>query len=518
MRTLDRRFLAAVIPVSLLCVTAGGTLLTGCGGGGGSNASSLPLPGGGTNTGTASGGTNTGTASGGTNTGTTGTSTFAGRSYTVSSLTLPGGRTGVVALQVSSANVPSGTLTLTSPADSVPLTGTLNAATGAYQLTGTLTRAAGDPVVVNGTLPAPPAATGGSLNLTVNGQSVSAPFTAPSTNPTPTPSGATPTPNPTPSPTPSGSPGSGTGTYGEYVLGFNSTANDTFTFNYTTTYTDNPDPRGENSGPTPGTNTIQGPLDAFGTPFIGQNKTTVTIQLPVSGSKVVTREEYINPATGKVAYYGYYTETSSGRTDYGTDNVENGVVTSSTRYEGGPGGGAGFFPYNFSPGQSFSTTDTDYETEYDSTGAVTEQYSYQETNKITFVGLETVTVAAGTFTNVAHFRFESSYIDPATSTDDVDRPHMDTDDYYLSKFAGRVKAVFHNVTQNEQGRDNNGNAYTYSSTFDGTNELASATVNGTNYPPGRSTRPVSNSGTLPQFMRFSPHYHPHTKTAKQTKH
>ncbi len=503
MRTFSEnpQFLATAFCLSVVALGGAGAL-TGCGSGGANNT---PAP---------------VTAASGAS------ASYAGRSYTVDNIALSDGRTGSLALQVSSGNTVAGVLKLTNPTDTVGLTGTVTPATGAFTLRGNLTRAAatsaatdtatrasGDPVTATGTLPS--GNSDGNLTLTVAGQSVNAalrglgatpspnpsasgspgasPSPSGSATPNPTPSG-NPTPNPTPSPTTG--PGSGSGTLGEYYNAFSSSVNDTFNFKYTSTTTLSPDPNGD-SDSSSGQNTIKGPLDIFGVPNTGQ-KTTVTINLPVSGSKTVTREEVINSANGKVVSYVYYVENASGRADYGSDDLSSitGAVTSSTRYEGNT-----FIPYTLSPGQSASTSYTDYETDYDANGAVSNQYSYAEQDKLTFVGIETVTVAAGTYSSVAHLRSESTYTLPASGGTPA-QPNSDSADLYFSKYVGRIKAVFHNVTQNNPGTDPNGNPFIYTDTFDGTNELASATVNGTNYPPGRGVTTFGRIG--PAFGKALP--------------
>jgi hypothetical protein len=47
--------------------------------------------------------------------------------------------------------------------------------------------------------------------------------------------------------------------------------------------------------------------------------------------------------------------------------------------------------------------------------------------------------------------------------------------------------------------------YTYTETSDVRDELVSATVNGTNYPPGRSV--IRSGGSIPKRSYLSPHHH-----------
>ena len=120
-----------------------------------------------------------------------------------------------------------------------------------------------------------------------------------------------------------------------------------------------------------------------------------------------------------------------------------------------------------------------------------------------FVGNETTTVAGGTYSNTAHLRVELLYTDPAVFTGSTDQPVTEARDLYLSPFVGLVLATNKSVTQNVVGTlDSNGNDYTYTETEDGRSELISATVNGTNYPPGRSVSAfgASTSRTRLPFM------------------
>ena len=169
--------------------------------------------------------------------------------------------------------------------------------------------------------------------------------------------------------------------------------------------------------------------------------------------------------------------------------------TSSSRFDDGA-----FIPFNLAPGQSFSKSFTDFETEFDQNGAVTLQYNFVQQERITFVGNETTTVAGGTYSNTAHLRVELSYTDPAVSTGSTDQPTTETRDLYLSRFVGLVLATNKSVTQNVVGTlDSNGNNYTYTETEDGRSELISATVNGTNYPPGRSVSTFGASTSKPRL-------------------
>ena len=327
-------------------------------------------------------------------------------------------------------------------------------------------------------------------NLPLPSGIISTPFpvSTPMTNPMP---------NPTPSPSPSGGV-SGT-TLGTYYTGFATTASDTFAFQFTNTITLNPDPNG-NSNTQTGTYTVRGPLDIFGAPNGGQ-KTTVTINLPVSGNRVVTRQEVVD-SNGKVFSYIYYTEDSNGRTQYGSDDLSTGRVSFSTRTEGGP-----VIPYTLMPGQSRTTNFTNYVTEFDPNGNITQQYNYAQQDTITFVGLETVTVPAGTYSNVAHTRVNSTFDQNNT-----------TADLFVSPFVGPIRSVDRSIAQNltDFDRDHSGNLFTYTSTFDSTSELVSATVNGTNYPPGRSVAPPAASGSKSSpFRLFAPHHTPKARHAKR---
>ncbi len=148
---------------------------------------------------------------------------YAGRSYS-GSFTLANGQTGNVTVLTSGTGAASGRLEIVDPTRKATaktriviatpfLSGTFDPTTGAISLTGSYVDANGQtiPISITGTLPVPPSTTGGSLTVTVNGQSYTTTFGGGTTNPTPTPSpSGSATPNPTPSasasPTPSPSP------------------------------------------------------------------------------------------------------------------------------------------------------------------------------------------------------------------------------------------------------------------------------------------------------------------------
>ena len=187
--------LAGAVVASLIFAAAG------CGGSG-TSAGNLPLPGG---------------SSGGA------VSAFVGRTYT-SQVTLTDGQIGTLTATVAADNTASGTFEINDPTRKVSpaspaspvksrlviatpfLSGTFDPATGAISLSGSYTVGGQTiPISVIGTLPIPPATSGGSLTTTINGQSYTSSFGSTVTNPTPSPS-ATPTPNPSATPTPSPSP------------------------------------------------------------------------------------------------------------------------------------------------------------------------------------------------------------------------------------------------------------------------------------------------------------------------
>ena len=210
---LRKRSAVAAIGLAASLLTAGATLLSGGCGSGGRTISLI--------------GTGSGSAS------------YFGETY-ASSIALAGGQRGDLTMQVHADGTATGTLTIVAPAASErgrhataktraagdiviatpTLSGTFNPTTGAISLTGSYTVGGRViPISLTGTLPVPPSLTGGSLTLTVDGQTYTSTFGASGITPTPSPS-PTPTPGstPTPTPTPGATPTPGTGTVGTLTI------------------------------------------------------------------------------------------------------------------------------------------------------------------------------------------------------------------------------------------------------------------------------------------------------------
>ena len=151
---------------------------------------------------------------------------YLGRLYS-SQVALANGQVGTLTLTVAGNNTASGSLQIDDPSRGVKpaksrfviatpsLSGTFDPATGAINLTGSYTlNGQTIPISIVGTLPTPPSLVGGSLTVTIDGQSYSSTFGGTgggTTNPTSSPSpsaSASPLPNPsaTPNPTPSATP------------------------------------------------------------------------------------------------------------------------------------------------------------------------------------------------------------------------------------------------------------------------------------------------------------------------
>lgn len=441
----DERLLAVV--VALTVAAAGGTsFLAGCGSG--SRTVTVSGPSGGS---------------------------FAGRSYTASNVSLGGYGTGSLLVAVDSHGGIAATITFADPATGATLgtanlTGTLDSQTGAFSLSGTYTPGRGQatlvPVTVTGTLPTPPATTGGSATITVGSIVQTAAFSASSS------------PSPSPSPSPSSSPGT---TLGSYVTAFQPTMSDTFTYRFNLAMTLNPDPNHQSATAT-NTFTFHGG-SLFNTGAVGV-KDTVTIHLPKSGDKVVTRQQQLSMTDGSVTGYFYFTDTPTAHTEYGHDSLSQGKLLTSTRYDDGR-----ITPYSLSVGQTYTHTFTVYKTTYSPTDGttVTKSFNYDETDTLTFVGIETVTVTAGTYTNCAHYRDEQQYTDPIADTGTTAQPNDQTGNGWVSPYVGTVKLSEHRVVQNIQGTNSTtGQSFLYTETDDDSEELLSANVNGVSYPPGRA--------------------------------
>ncbi len=143
-------------------------------------------------------------------------SLYSGKAYT-GQVSLENGQVGNVSVTVSGTTA-SGTLEIVDPSRKATaksriviatpfLSGTFDPLTGAINLSGSYTGPNGQTVTlsITGTLPVPPSTTGGSVTVTLNGQSYTTTFGGNGTNPTPTPSGSA-SPSPTPSASPSASP------------------------------------------------------------------------------------------------------------------------------------------------------------------------------------------------------------------------------------------------------------------------------------------------------------------------
>ena len=192
----SRTFSAAYLPViALLGITAvaATSLLAGCGGG----SSSFLSPGGSQNA-----------------------PPFGGAKLT-GRVTLADGQTGDIVLSTGANNAASATLTVSGAARSRQalvviatsvLSGTYDPATGAFHLSGSYTvNGQLYSVDLQGTFPTPPATSGGSIRITINGHTYTSAFGfSPAPSPSPSPS-AVPSPlpsfSPSPSPTPSPAPG-----------------------------------------------------------------------------------------------------------------------------------------------------------------------------------------------------------------------------------------------------------------------------------------------------------------------
>ena len=148
------------------------------------------------------------------------TAAYAGSTLT-SRVALANGQSGDLTLKLGTGNAATATMTITGPAARAQsrqtggviviatpiLSGTYDPSTGALNLTGSYTvNGQVYNISITGTLPVPPSTTGGSITVTVNGQSYTSTFGS-LTAPTPTP-GTTPTPSATPTPvaTPSATP------------------------------------------------------------------------------------------------------------------------------------------------------------------------------------------------------------------------------------------------------------------------------------------------------------------------
>lgn len=147
-------------------------------------------------------------------------SSFAGRSY-ASQIALANGQVGNLNVAIAANNTVSGTLQIVDPSRAAKtrlviampfLSGTFDPATGAINLSGSYSlNGQTIPISITGTLPTPPSLSGGSVTISINGQSHTSTFGGggTTTNPTPSPSpsaSASPSPSPSSSPAPNPSP------------------------------------------------------------------------------------------------------------------------------------------------------------------------------------------------------------------------------------------------------------------------------------------------------------------------
>ncbi len=149
----------------------------------------------------------------------TATSAYANRAYS-GSVNLANGQIGNLSLSTTASGTVSGTFDVVDPSrkaspktrvvlSSDLVTGFFNGQTGGINLTGS---AIGLPITIVGTLPIPPATSGGNFTVTIDGQTYSSGFSNGGGTGTPTPSpsaSASPTPSGSPSPSPSATPSPG---------------------------------------------------------------------------------------------------------------------------------------------------------------------------------------------------------------------------------------------------------------------------------------------------------------------
>lgn len=379
---------------------------------------------------------------------------FAGRSFS-SVVALSGSQRGVVNLSVNAAGRVTGTLALQNPARIVPLTGNVNMTTGVFSASGTDTGTGqSTPVSVSGTLPS--SGLGGNVTLTLQGQQFNGTFTVSSTGGSPTP-GSTPTPTPTgtgtPTPTPTPTPTGGPTLNASYFV--RRAANDILTYRQTTTQTTTIGGQTTTNTQTITTNNDPG---AF-----AQGREGVSTQVNLNGV-TVTRQETLD-TSNRVTGFIYFTQDANAYTFYGFDQIEppgSGTVTSTTRVSP-----ALRFPFNLAPGQTLNQTVTFTVTE---TGQAPVSYTY--TYGLTFFGLETVVVPAGTFANAAKVKTDFSFTEPGDGVTPATTVTTSLTNF-IAPNVGTVKSD--GTTQISAGSD-------FSSNSTINTVLQSATINGVNFP------------------------------------
>lgn len=233
---------------------------------------------------------------------------------------------------------------------------------------------------------------------------------------TPTP-GTSPTPGTgTPTPTPTGTPGTGTptptptatpgaGTLASYYGTF--TDNRTLTYRDTSTVTSTDPLTGQpTSNTTTTTFTTGGSSNPFAFGNAGQ-RTQVSLAT-AQGNVTVTRQELVDEQ-GRVDGYTYYTLDSNAYTLYGADTLdEQGRTISRTRYNP-----AIRFSLDLRVGQTATSTTRATQTIIDPDENTSTDSVYDQTFTLTFVGIESVTVPAGTYANAARVNFGFTFNSPA---------------------------------------------------------------------------------------------------------
>ncbi len=303
----------------------------------------------------------------------------------------------------------------------------------------------------------------GSGTSYVNGIIKASPTPTPGGIPTPRPS-ATPTPNATPTPIPSATPtpAPNNQTLAAYFGTQANAARLTYRDTTTTTY---PDPiSGQSTSNTETTTYSTTNGDPFASGEVGA-KTTVTLAT-AQGNVTVTRQEERD--NGKVVGYTYFSLDPNAYALYGSDVLdEQGRVTQETRYSV-----AARFALSLLPGQSQTQTVTVTQTTIDpETGARTSK-SFTQTLTLRYIGVESVTVPAGTYANTAHVTLDLEYKSVAQNGEPRFNV-LSTVNTYHSASVGMVKSSLFGTFESTFTNPETGQNQTMTTKINGVTELIS---------------------------------------------